>query len=103
MNIVRKVVISVALTALAVGAANGMLRSMSRNRDKSNATTAETTSGAYRDGLFAGGLDAQRCNMPHISAGRWNSISDRKAFAAGYRRGFSTIDSVCIDFSDSLL
>jgi hypothetical protein len=102
MNIGRKVVVSVALTAMAVGAANGMLLSMSRNRYKNNATTAaETTSGPYRDGLFEGGLDARRCNMPHISAGRWNSISDREAFAAGYQRGFTTNDSKCVDFSDS--
>lgn len=104
MNIGRKVVISVALTAAAVGAANGMLRSMSGNRYKNKATSAvETTSGPYRDGLFEGALDAQRCNMPHISAGRWNSISDREAFAEGYQRGFSTNDPVCIDFSDSPL
>lgn len=47
------------------------------------------TDGAFRDGLYLGGLDrvARRSVTPPTA--RWSSAKDRASFARGYRQGFS--------------
>ena len=46
------------------------------------------TRAAFRDGLYLGGLAAQRGEEPHISEGRWSSPTDRTLFTAGYQQGY---------------
>jgi hypothetical protein len=46
------------------------------------------TRAAFRDGLYLGGLAAQRGEEPHISEGRWSNQADRILFTAGYAQGY---------------
>ncbi len=44
--------------------------------------------GAFRDGLYQGGLGARRGEEPHISEGRWSNQAERASFTAGYQQGY---------------
>jgi hypothetical protein len=46
------------------------------------------TRAAFRDGLYLGGLAAQRGEEPHVSEGRWSNQADRTLFTAGYAQGY---------------
>ncbi len=46
------------------------------------------TRAAFRDGLYLGGLAAERGEAPHVSEGRWLNHADRTLFAAGYQQGY---------------
>jgi hypothetical protein len=54
-----------------------------------NRNVGEATDGAFRDGLYLGGLAARRGSEPHIAAARWATNQDRAAFAAGYQQGYA--------------
>ena len=47
--------------------------------------------GAYRDGLYVGGLAAEGGQGSRPCIGRWSSEQDRSMFAAGYSRGYSEV------------
>ena len=55
---------------------------------------ATATDGAFRDGLYLGGLAAQRGEEPRIAEGRWSSQSDRASFTAGYQQGYDQLIAV---------
>ena len=44
------------------------------------------SSAAYRDGLYAGKLAAQRGEQRLAPVGRWSAQDDRDAFLAGYQQ-----------------
>jgi hypothetical protein len=46
------------------------------------------TRAAFRDGLYLGGLAAQRGEEPNISEGHWSNPADRTLFTAGYAQGY---------------
>jgi hypothetical protein len=46
--------------------------------------------GAFRDGLYLGGLDAANGRAHHVSVGRWAADGDRAQFRAGYEEGYKT-------------
>jgi hypothetical protein len=46
------------------------------------------TRAAFRDGLYLGGLAAQRGEEPHVSEGRWSNQADRALFTTGYAQGY---------------
>jgi hypothetical protein len=46
------------------------------------------TDGAFRDGLYLGGLDRANGRASHISIGRWAADGDRMQFRAGYEAGY---------------
>ena len=46
------------------------------------------TDGAFRDGLYLGGLDAAKGRARHVSVGRWSADGDRTQFRAGYEAGY---------------
>jgi hypothetical protein len=45
--------------------------------------------GAFRDGLYLGGLAAESTQQPRPQVGRWSTDQDRAAYTAGYRRGYN--------------
>jgi hypothetical protein len=49
---------------------------------------AETTDGAFRDGLFQARHDIEEGRKPHLAIGRWNSPETRASFVSGYWRGY---------------
>ena len=63
------------------------------NFSRSNASPDATLAldGAYRDGLYLGGLTAGGGRPLHPPVGRWSNEKDRAAFDAGYRRGYNDV------------
>jgi hypothetical protein len=49
--------------------------------------------GAFRDGVYLGKLAAGSGQPPYLAVGRWSTEQDRRAFIAGYRRGYGTADA----------
>jgi hypothetical protein len=64
---------------------------VSNHNVKSNPSveTGFASDGAFRDGLYLGGLAAESGQAPRLAIGRWSADQDRSMFAAGYRRGYS--------------
>jgi hypothetical protein len=52
---------------------------------------AQTTNGAFRDGLYLGRLAAERGIAPRVARGRWARAEDRASFTAGYERGYKEL------------
>ncbi len=52
---------------------------------------AQTTNGAFRDGLYLGRLAAERGIAPRVARGRWATAEDRASFTAGYERGYKEL------------
>jgi len=52
-------------------------------------TSARSTDGAFRDGLYLGQLAAERGSESHIAVGRWATPDDRSSFTAGYQQGYN--------------
>ena len=77
------------VVALGIGTAS-MLRTDHHNHFSSpNENAAQSTDGAFRDGLYLGTLAAQRGAESHIAVGRWAASQDRSSFTAGYQQGYS--------------
>jgi hypothetical protein len=53
------------------------------------AASAQSSDGAFRDGLYLGRLAAERGAEPHLAIGRWAFPEDRASFTAGYQQGYS--------------
>jgi hypothetical protein len=56
-----------------------------------NDNLAQTTNGAFRDGLYLGRLAAERGIAPRVARGRWATAEDRASFTAGYERGYKEL------------
>jgi len=56
-----------------------------------NDNVAQTTNGAFRDGLYLGRLAAERGIAPRAARGRWATAEDRASFTAGYERGYKEL------------
>ena len=56
-----------------------------------NDNVAQTTNGAFRDGLYLGRLAAERGIAPRVARGRWATAEDRASFTAGYERGYKEL------------
>jgi hypothetical protein len=77
------------LIALGMGTAS-LLRTGRHNQSFiASQAVAQTTSAAFRDGLYLGRLAAERGAESHIASGRWATPEDRAAFTAGYQHGYS--------------
>jgi hypothetical protein len=57
-------------------------------QDGAPVPAAVSTDGAFRDGLYLGGLDAAQGREHHVSIGRWAADADRAQFRAGYEAGY---------------
>ncbi len=67
-----------------------MLAVSNRNlKSNPSAETALAVDGAFRDGLYLGGLAAQSGQPRRLAIGRWSTEQDRSMFTAGYRRGYN--------------
>jgi len=87
---VKKLSLFVIVLALSLGVVANLRVAVQQLASMSaDATAARATDGAFRDGIFLGGLAARRGNEPHIAVGRWATDRDRMSFAAGYRQGYS--------------
>jgi hypothetical protein len=56
-----------------------------------NDNVAQTTNGAFRDGLYLGRLAAERDTAPRVARGRWATADDQASFTAGYERGYKEV------------
>ena len=56
-----------------------------------NDNLAQTTNGAFRDGLYLGRLAAERGMAPRVARGRWATAEDQASFTAGYERGYKEV------------
>jgi hypothetical protein len=56
-----------------------------------NDNVAQTTNGAFRDGLYLGRLAAERGIAPRVARGRWATAEDQASFTAGYERGYKEV------------
>ncbi len=56
-----------------------------------NFNVAQTTNGAFRDGLYLGRLAAERGMAPRVARGRWATAEDQASFTAGYERGYKEV------------
>jgi len=56
-----------------------------------NDNVAQTTNGAFRDGLYLGRLAAERGIAPRVARGRWATAEDQASFTTGYERGYKEI------------
>ena len=56
-----------------------------------NDNVAQTTNGAFRDGLYLGRLAAERGIAPRIARGRWATAEGQASFTAGYERGYKKL------------
>jgi hypothetical protein len=56
-----------------------------------NDNVAQTTNGAFRDGLYLGRLAAERGIAPRVARGRWATADDQASFTAGYERGYKEV------------
>lgn len=79
----------VVVLVLSLGVAAILRVAVQQQTSLSPDANARSIDGAFRDGIFLGGLAAKRGDWPHISVGRWATDRDRMSFAAGYRRGYS--------------
>lgn len=87
---------------LGTGAAAMLLSDVHQRASLSlNRNAHQATDGAFRDGLYQGGLAAKHGNEPHIAVGRWATDQDRASFAAGYRQGYAESLAVRVAVSDS--
>lgn len=57
-------------------------------RNGANSDAALAQDGSFRDGLFVGRFTADHGLPMRPPLGRWSTQRDRKAFVAGYQRGY---------------
>ena len=57
-------------------------------------TDGAASSGAFRDGVYLGTLDAKNGRMPHAAVGRWSSDSNRQFFFRGYETAYGETASL---------
>ena len=62
-----------------------------QNTQSASGRTNGATNGAFRDGLYAGKMDAAQGNRPHLSSGRWNTDADRRSYVIGYQKGYNQV------------
>jgi len=65
----------------------------SRNRPESDSESSMALDGGFRDGLYVGRFMAEQRMPMRPPIGRWSTEQDRRAFLAGYRRGYSEFDA----------
>lgn len=87
----KRLLLFASVIALGAGTAsmlhgNGYAAYFSANDD-----VAETTNGAFRDGLYLGRLAAERGAVPHVARGRWATAEDQASFTTGYERGYKEV------------
>lgn len=67
-----------------------MLANSKRTINSNASVDAELNAdGAFRDGLYLGGLAADSTQQPRPVVGCWSTDQDRATFTAGYRRGYN--------------
>ena len=56
-----------------------------------NDNVAQTTNGAFRDGLYLGRLAAERGIPQHVARGRWATAEGQASFTVGYESGYMEV------------
>jgi hypothetical protein len=75
--------------ALTVASAWPIAKVVSAGSNSGRMAVVSSNDGAYRDGVYLGGLDAQAGRRPRPAAGRWSQDADRNLFRAGYTAGYA--------------
>ena len=79
------------LIALGMGTASMLHGDRPGAYFSANDNVAQTTNGAFRDGLYLGRLAAERGVAPRVARGRWATAEDQASFTAGYERGYKGV------------
>jgi hypothetical protein len=77
--------------ALGMGTASMLHSNRPVAHFSANDNVAQTTNGAFRDGLYLGRLAAERGIAPRAARGRWATAEDQASFTAGYERGYKEV------------
>jgi len=77
--------------ALSVGTASMLHGGRPVAYSSANDNVAQTTNGAFRDGLYLGRLAAEGGIAPRVARGRWATPEDQASFTAGYERGYKAV------------
>jgi hypothetical protein len=80
--------------------ASGYAQGYSANLLQAGVVEAQSTNGAFRDGLYLGKLDARQGNGQHIASGRWSTGQDRASFMDGYNRAYDAVSLARVDNND---
>ena len=80
--------LTVVVFATSFGAANMAIKGR-LDRQPSAANAAYAASAAFRDGMYAGKMDAQLGRTQHLMTGRWSSNQDRRLFVMGYMQSYA--------------
>jgi hypothetical protein len=80
-----------AVIALGMGTASWLHGDRRVAYFSANDNVAQTTNGAFRDGLYLGRLAAERGIAPRVARGRWATAEDQASFTAGYERGYKEV------------
>jgi hypothetical protein len=75
----------------------GYAHGYSANLLTDDVAKAQSTNGAFRDGLYLGELDAKQGNGQHIASGRWSTGQDRASFVDGYSRAYDAVSLARLD------
>lgn len=84
----KRLYLYASVVALGMGTASILRSDHHDHFSITNETVAQTTDGAFRDGLYLGRLAAEHRAEPDVASGRWSTLEDRVSFSAGYRRGY---------------
>jgi hypothetical protein len=87
----RRLSLFAAVIALGMGTASMLRGDRPVAYFSANDNVAQTTNGAFRDGLYLGRLAAERGIAPRVARGRWATAEDRASFTAGYERGYKEL------------
>jgi hypothetical protein len=88
----RKLSLYVFGIALTLGVAAVLLTGVvTRTNQSASARINQATNAAFRDGLYVGKLHAAQGNRPHLGSGRWSTDLDRRAYIAGYQKGYNQV------------
>jgi hypothetical protein len=86
---IKKLSVYISLGVIPFGVATvGLVSKASHAKHVSTVDAAQETDGAFRDGFYLGGLDAEDAREVRPSVGRWSDPKDRALFLAGYQRGY---------------
>jgi hypothetical protein len=87
----RKLSVFAAVLALFAGTAARLQTSRPNAPQAALGDVRLSNSGAFRDGLYLGGLTARRGGPTHIASGRWAFPADRALFVAGFQQGYHEV------------
>lgn len=87
----RRLSLFASVIALGMGTASMLRGDRPVAYFSANDSLAQTTNGAFRDGLYLGRLVAEHGIAPRVARGRWSTAENRASFTAAYERGYKEL------------